>query len=362
MSLKFHVAFSQINRIGAKKFTLLKNYFSTLEQAWNASCFELIEAGIEHGLAEEIVLRRKNINPDEELEKLQKENISAVALDDEHYPKLLKQTYSPPFLLYYKGDLNNIHEQSLAVVGSRNITNYGKQITPQIVEQLLGQNILIVSGLALGVDSLAHLTCVRNKKPTVAVLGSGLDKQNIYPSINRSLAGEILANGGLLVSEFPVGMMPLRHNFPARNRVISGLCLGTLVIEAGESSGALITAHFALEQNREVFAIPGSINLPMSIGTNNLIKRGAKLVMSAEDIFEELNLKQLKQFQTAEQTIPDSPEEGAIIKHLKTEPLHINEIVKLSDLTMQEVNSTLMMLEMKGKVRNLGNNSYIAAG
>jgi len=194
------------------------------------------------------------------------------------------------------------------------------------------------------------------------VLGSGLDKQNIYPSINRSLAGEILANGGLLVSEFPVGMMPLRHNFPARNRVISGLCLGTLVIEAGESSGALITAHFALEQNREVFAIPGSINLPMSIGTNNLIKRGAKLVMSAEDIFEELNLKQLKQFQTAEQTIPDSPEEGAIIKHLKTEPLHINEIVKLSDLTMQEVNSTLMMLEMKGKVRNLGNNSYIAAG
>ncbi|NQT49798.1 DNA-protecting protein DprA [Candidatus Kuenenbacteria bacterium] len=360
--MKFHIAFSQITRIGAKRFGLIKNYFPDLETAWKASTFELQQAGLDKSAAEEVFLRRQQWNPDEELEKLRKENIKVVTIDDEKYPKLLKETYNPPFILYYKGDLDNIHEQAIAVVGTRKISNYGKQVTPQIVTQLIAQDIIIVSGLALGVDSLAHLTCVENKKPTIAVLGSGLDSQNIYPSINRALADNIVNNGGLVITEFPIGMMPLRHNFPARNRIISGLSLGTLVIEAGQSSGALITAKFALEQNREVFAIPGQINHPMSHGTNDLIKKGAKLVHSAEDIFEELNLKELKQFQTNKEIIPDSPEEGTILKHLQTEPLHINEIVKLSDLTTQEVNSTLMMLEMKGKVKNLGNNSYIASG
>lgn len=357
---KFHIAFSQIPKIGSQKFNLLKNYFPDIEAAWRASSRELMAAGLEQNLAEEVVSRRQNINPDEEVEKLQKENISAVTSDDADYPKLLKETYSPPFILYYKGNIKNLHEEAIAVVGTRRMTNYGKLVTPQIVSQLVNEGILIVSGLALGIDALAHLTCVRNQKPTVAVLGSGLDKQNIYPSINRSLANEILENNGLVISEFPVGMMPLKHNFPARNRIISGLARGTLVIEAGESSGALITAKFALDQNREVFAIPGQIGHPLSVGTNSLIKRGAKLVMSADDIFEELNLKQLKLFKNNQQLIPDTAEEGAILKHLQTEPLHINEIVRLSDLTTPEVNAALMMLEMKGLVRNLGNNNFIA--
>jgi len=357
---KYHIAFSQIPKIGSQKFSWLKNYFSDIEYAWRASSRELMAAGIEQNLAEEIVSRRQNINPDEEVEKLQRENINVITSEDADYPRLLKETYSPPFILYYKGDLKNLHESAIAVVGTRKITNYGKQVTPEIVSQLIREGILVISGLALGIDALAHLTCVKNQKPTVAVLGSGLDKQNIYPSINRALANEILENNGLIISEFPVGMMPLKHNFPARNRIISGLALGTLIIEAGESSGALITAKFALEQNREVFAIPGQIGHPLSIGTNNLIKRGAKLVMSAEDIFEELNLKQLKLFKNNQQIIPDTAEEGAILKHLQTEPLHINEIVKLSDLTTPEVNAALMMLEIKGLVKNLGNNNYIA--
>ncbi|MBT5338160.1 DNA-protecting protein DprA [Candidatus Falkowbacteria bacterium] len=358
--LKYWLAFSQITRIGAQKIKLLKQHFPNMEQAWKASEFELREAGLERSVIAELSSRRSNINPDLELEKLNKEDIKIVTIDDPAYPILLKQTYSAPFLLYYKGDLANLHSQTVAVVGTRKMSTYGQQVTQKIVQELVSQDVIVVSGLALGVDALAHTTCVNERKITIAVLGSGLDRQNIYPATNRTLAENILQTNGLIVSEYPIGMMPLRHNFPARNRIISGLSLGTLVIEAGETSGALITAKFALEQNREVFAIPGQINHPMSIGTNNLIKQGAKLVQSAEDIFEELQIKELKQQHEAKQVIPDSAEEGAILKHLLTEPLHINELVKLSDLTTQEVNSTLMMLEMKGKVKNLGNNSYIA--
>ncbi len=356
---KFWVAFSLIPRIGPQKIKLLRNHFPTLEQAWQASAFELRQAGLDDKIAEEITLRRKNFNPDQELEKLAKENISFITVDQPDYPKLLKQIHNPPFILYFKGHLDNLHEQTLAVVGSRKMTTYGQQATTTLVEQLANQDIIIVSGLALGIDALAHATAVARQKTTVAVLGSGLDQQNIYPSTNRALAKNILNNNGLLVSEYPIGTLPLRHNFPARNRIISGLSLGTLVIEAGESSGALITAYKSLEQNREVFAVPGQIHHPMSCGTNGLIKKGAKLVQSAEDIFEELNLKQLKQFKAAEKALPESPEHATVLKHLQHEPLHINELVKLTNMTTQEVGSTLMLLEMKGQIKNLGNNSYL---
>ncbi len=358
-NLKYWLAFSQINRLGAKKFQLLQNYFPNLEYAWQASVSELIEAGLEQGLAEEIELRRKKMDLDNELDKINRENIKVVTIEDENYPKLLKQTYSPPFLLYYKGNLDNLHDQALAVVGTRKVSTYGQTITPQIVSELANQGLIIVSGLALGVDAIAHTTCVNNNKVTVAVLGSGLDKENIYPTTNRALANSIIENNGLIISEFPIGMMPLRHNFPARNRIISGLSLGTLVVEAGETSGALITAKFALEQNREVFAVPGQIHHPLSVGTNNLIKRGAKLVQSASDIFEELNLQEIKQQKKVQAIIPDSPEEATILNVLKNEPLHTNDIIKKTAMSAQKVNSTLMLLEMKGQIKNLGNSNYL---
>lgn len=357
--LKYWIAFSQIYRIGGKRFQLLRNHFPSLETAWNGTRAEFIDAGLDEKTVEEIFAQKIHVDPDAELEKLEKENVRVVTVDDPDYPKLLKQTYFPPFLLYYRGDLKNLHEQALAVVGTRKISNYGKLITPEIVQELAAQGLIIVSGLALGVDSLAHLTAIENHQTTVAVLGSGLDWQNIYPSSNRTLAKQILENNGLIISEFPIGMMPLKHNFPARNRIISGLSLGTLVIEAGESSGALITAQFALEQNREVFAVPGAISYPMSVGTNALIKRGAKLVQSAQDVFDELNLKQLILFKAAEESIPASPEEATVLKHLQNEPLHINEIIKLSNLTAAEVSATLIMLEMKGRIRNVGSMTYV---
>ena len=356
--LQFYLAFSQIQRIGSKKIKLLLNYFDSIESAWKAPMNELRAAGMDEGTLSEFLLRRSQINPEHELEKLEKEELKAVTIEDDDYPALLKETFTPPSILYYRGDLNNLHEQAIAVVGSRKITTYGKTVVEKIIPQLVNQDIIIVSGLALGIDALAHATTINAGKQTVAVLGSGLDRQSIYPASNRYLVDKILEKNGLLISEYPIGMMPLRHNFPARNRIISGLSLGTLVVEAGERSGALITAKFALEQNREVFAVPGNINQPLSIGTNNLVKRGAKLVQSAEDILEELNIKQLQQFKKNQEIIPDTPEEGVILKHLANEPLHLNEIVKRSHLTTQEVNATLMMLEMKGTVRNLGNNTY----
>jgi len=337
----------------------LFNYFPDAKQIWQANLAELLRAGLTEKLATEFVFKKKNIDPDHELEKMHKENIQVVSFLDKKYPRLLKETHNPPYVLFYKGNIENITEETIAIVGSRKFTQYGKQVTERIVEELIAQNILIVSGMALGIDSIAHITTVKNKKRTVAVLGSGLDQQNIYPSSNRGLAEEIIANQGLLISEYPIGTLPLKHNFPMRNRIISGLSLGTVVIEAGESSGALITSKFALEQNREVFAIPGNINQPMSVGTNNLIKQGAKLVHNANDIFEELNIKQIQEFHKAQSINPDSKEEAELLKILANESQHINNIVKLSNFPITQVNSTLVLLEMKGLVKNLGGNMYI---
>ena len=355
---KFWVAFSQFPKIGPKRFQELLNFFPNIETAWTGSGSEFIKAGWSEKMTEEFISKRKQIEPDEEWDKLRKYDIKVLIRHSEQYPKLLAETYTPPFLLYYKGNLSAISETTLAVVGSRNITNYGKQITSQITQGLVQQGLTIVSGLALGVDALAHLTAVKHNKPTIAVLGSGIDEPSLYPAMNRTLARNIIEKGGIIFSEYPIGTMPLRHNFPARNRIISGLSLGTVIIEAGETSGALITAHYALEQNREVFAVPGPINSAYSIGTNNLIKRGAKPVTEVEDVLEELNIQAIKNFEANKEIIPDSPEEATVLKHLSGQPIHINELTKLTDLTITEINATLMLLEMKGQIRNLGNMTF----
>lgn len=357
--LKFYIAFSKISKFGPKKFYQLRKYFPTIEAGWRAPADELMQAGLDQQAAEEFAILRREINPDEELEKLHAAGAKAVTCDDENYPALLKQIAYPPFLLYYRGELANLHEQAIAVVGTRKMTSYGKAVTPQIVEALCAQGIIIVSGLAIGVDSLAHLSALRQKATTVAVLGSGIDDPSIYPATNRALAEQIIANNGIIISEYPIATPALKHHFPARNRLISGLALGTLVIEAGEESGALITAYFSLEQNREVFAVPGNIVNPMSAGCNALIKKGAKLVSSAEDIFDELNLQSIKTISNNRESIPDSAEEAALLKCLQNEAKHINELVQLSGLTMTEANTALTLLEMKGRVKNISNVIYL---
>jgi DNA processing protein len=357
---KYWVAISQFSKIGPARFKKIYSYFSTMQEAWQASILDLQKCGLEENIAEEFVLIRKEIEPDNEIEKLNQENIQVITIKDNNYPEILKEIFTPPALLYLKGEIKNLNSNfNLAVVGTRKISNYGRQITPELVKPLAQNGFTITSGLALGVDALAHQSALDVEGKTIAVLGSGLDQKSIYPSSNRYLAQKILDKQGTIISEFPINTLPLKHHFPARNRIISGLCLGTLIIEAGESSGATITAYNALEQNREVFAVPGSLFNQNSIGTHKLIQKGAKLVTSHHDILEELNLQEVKSFVSNQKILPETKEEKIIIDNLTHEPTHIDQIIKQTNLPTSQISSTLSMMEMKGMVKNLGGQNYI---
>ncbi|NIA18317.1 MAG: DNA-protecting protein DprA, partial [Actinobacteria bacterium] len=359
--LKYLIALTHFPKFGPVRIGRIKKRFSFWEDAFHAPTQELIRAGIEENIAEEFAAARNSINPEEIMEKLEKENIKIVAADDKLYPKPLKEIYGPPALIYYRGLLSEDEEFNLAVVGSRKYSSYGQMAVEQIVEDLAKNNLTIVSGLALGIDALAHNATLKARGRTIAVLGSGLDKQSIYPSSNRYLADKIVDSGGAIISEFPIGSPPLKHHFPQRNRVISGLSLGTLVIEASRKSGSLITARFALEQNREVFAVPGSIYSPNSDGANDLIKKGAKTTTCAADIMETLDLAQVSAYIDNKKIIPETPEEENLLNHLKKEPMHINDLIRLTKLDTNIINSTLTIMEMKGMIRNIGNMEYVLA-
>ena len=358
-SKKYYNGFNLIDGIGPLTFKKLLSYFPSLKEAWSADGSQFNQAGLNNSLIEQIKTKRQKIDLDLEMEKLNKESIEIIALEDENYPKLLKEIYNPPACLYCRGEFDSGNEFNLGVVGTRKISFYGRQITPLITADLVKAGLTIVSGLAKGIDTLAHQTALSTGGRTMAVLGSGIDKKSIYPSSNRYLAEKITQNGALL-SEFPFGASAQAQHFPQRNRIISGLSLGVLVIEAPLKSGALITAREALEQNREVFAIPGPINSQNSLGPNNLIKMGAKLVSEANDILEELNLTLLTE-PLPKKILPDNPEEALILEQLSSQPLHIDKIILQTKLTTNVINSTLTLMEIKGKVRNLGGNNYALA-
>lgn len=360
--LKYWLGLNKIRGVGAARFKKLYTYFPNMGAAWEASYDELAKAGVEEAVINNILSERKEINLDEEIEKMGRENISAMTVLDDKYPKLLKEIYNPPGVLYYKGNLDGEGDEfAIAMVGTRKYSGYGEQVAEKMAAELTNQNITTVSGLALGIDSLVHYTTVKNGGRTISVLGAGLDSQNIYPSSNRYLAEKIIESKGLIVSEYPLGTLPLKGNFPQRNRIIAGLSVATVVIEAPAESGALLTARYALEFNREVMAVPGNIYNCNAIGPNNLIKMGAKLVTDVGDILEALNLKTAKEFMENKKISPDSKEEKILLDLLTLEPKHINELIKDSGLDTATVNSTLVLMEMKGKVRNLGNMMYVIA-
>ncbi|PIT89674.1 DNA-protecting protein DprA [Candidatus Kuenenbacteria bacterium CG10_big_fil_rev_8_21_14_0_10_36_11] len=358
--LRYWIGFSMLPKIGPMRMKRIWHYFQSMQLAWSAEMIDLTQAGLEEQIAEEIILKRGDIDLNNILEIMARENIKAVTLADDFYPKLLQEIYAPPPILFYQGEFNSAKDEfSLAIVGTRKLSNYGRQVTPEITKALAESGLVIISGLALGIDSIAHETALESGGRTIAVLGSGLDREHIYPAANYNLCAKIIASGGAIISEYPPGTESLRQHFPQRNRIISGLSLGTLIIEAPEESGALLTARFALEQNREIFAIPGSIYSPNSLGPNNLIRMGAKLVTRAEDILEALDLNLVKEYVETKKIIPDSPEEAKILAHLSHEPIHFNELVKLTKLDTSVLNSTLTLMEMKGRVRNLGSLMYV---
>lgn len=346
--------FSKFNFNFAKK---ILNYFPSLAIAYSANFSEFKTAGLEEKVIEEFLVRRKEINLDKEWEKLEKEGIKLIAIEDDGYPSLLKEIYDPPSALYYKGNLKKDGER-LAVVGTRKCTSYGMQAAEKIVRELAENGLEIISGLALGIDTVAHQSTLEKNGYTIAVLGSGLNEKSIYPLQNRGLAEKIIEKNGAIISEYPYGTPPLKENFPKRNRIISGLSLGALIIEAPYESGALITGRYGLEQNREIFAVPGNIYSHNSEGTNNLIKLGAHLIVSGQDILEILNLKQIVA-PKVKKIMPRNKEEEILLKFLSKEPIHIDKLVELSNLDAAKASSALALMEIENRVKDLGGMNYV---
>lgn len=297
----------------------------------------------------------------EELERIKRHRIDIITLNDESYPESLKAIYDPPPLLYVKGKIKREDRNAIAIVGSRRATTYGRLTAQRLSSQLAAQGITIVSGMARGIDSEAHKGALAVGGRTIAVLGCGIDV--IYPPENRALE-ERIASSGAVITEFPFGTRPFAGNFPKRNRIISGLSLGVIIVEAAEKSGALITARLALEQGREVFAVPGSTTSPYSKGTHNLIKEGAKLVENIDDILEELEsliqVRRGKEKETKGFLKPVLSKEEEIIYGLITqEPKHIDLLIQESKLSAQKVTGILMNLQIKGLIKELSGKNFI---
>ena len=357
--VSYWVGFSLIPGIGASRCQRLLGSFGDLGMAWRASPAELGRAGLDAKAVEAVVTWRDAIDLDREMERLAKHNVVAVPMDSPGYPEHLRHIYGPPIVLYVRGRLETRDEWAIAVVGTRRATAYGREVTQRIVSALARSGVTIVSGLARGIDSHAHQAALEAGGRTVAVLGSGLDI--IYPADNAQLARRVVENGAL-VSEFPLGTKPDAQNFPVRNRIISGLSLGTLVVEAGEGSGALLTAGFALDQGRDVFAVPGSVFSRASTGTNRLIQQsGAKLTTSADDVLQELNLRMVPQQMEMRQLLPENETEATLLNLLKGDPAHIDELVRSTALPAAEIGATLTVMELKGMVRHLGGKMYVAS-
>ncbi len=356
--LLFYLGFSRVAGIGPARLDRLLAYCGTLHDAWNASVDELVAAGLDARASRALAQTRQTLDLQAEYERAVASGIRLVSRDDPAYPTLLAQTTNPPFLLYVRGTLTENDRWGLAVVGTRQASTYGKEVTRKLVSGLVAAGVTIVSGLALGIDAVAHSAALAAGGRTLAVLGSGVDQ--IYPLTNLSL-GQAIMQQGALVSEYPVGTMPAATNFPPRNRLISGLALGVLVVEAAPKSGALITAQFAGEQGREVFAIPGNIFSPRSEGTHRLIKDGACLVTSVDDILDALNLQTAVVQQEMTAIMPATPIEAALLALVEDEPQHIDELRRESGLGIADVSATMALLELKGLVRQVGGMQYVLA-
>jgi DNA processing protein len=329
----------------------LSGYFPDYKNAWVAPASELKMANIPENTLTDFLDFRSKTEPEAELAKLVKDEVKIITLNNLNYPSNLKEIFNPPFVLFVKGELTEEDSNAIGVVGSRKATDYGKRATSDISRGLAEAGVTIVSGLALGLDTEAHKAAVSGGARTIAVLANGLDA--IYPTSNTALAHKILENGAI-ISEQPIGMPPLKQNFPARNRIISGLSLGLLVTEAGKASGTLHTANFAIEQNRNLYALPGPIYNPLSYGPNSLLKQGAKAVTEAQDILEDFGIEAVKSAPSK----PENDDERLIFDILATEPKHIDAITRLSELEGAEISRILSMMEIKGKVKNLGGMVY----
>jgi len=361
------ITLNMIPQLGSIRIRKLLDHFGSPENIFNASEHQLQKVeDIGTSTAKGIVNARDNIDVNKELDLINKHNAKIITFGDIDYPENLNTIYDPPPILYIKGELKPEDSLSIAVVGSRRSSFYGLSVAERLASGLADFGITVISGMARGIDTASHRGALKTGGRTIAVLGSGL--ACIYPPENKNLFKEI-TDSGAVVSEFPMLTKPLGRNFPCRNRIISGLSLGVVVIEASRNSGALITADCALEQSREVFAIPGKIDSLTSFGANRLIKQGAKLVETVEDIIEELGLKikdciEQSKIQKTKGSHPAiktnlTAEEDAIYNNINDEPRHIDEIISKSSLPTNRVLASLVQMEIKHLVKQLPGKLFV---
>jgi len=375
----YYQSLARFDKIGPVRLRTLLKTFPSVEHIWKANAQELAHAGLGEQVAAEFTAWRRDQNIEKQWGELEKEGIKVITWSDTlphpasghplprgegrgegYYPTLLKEIHDLPHTLFVRGTLPQ-SDFMLAVVGTRMATVYGRQLVEQIVRPLARTGMVIVSGLAMGIDALAHAATLAEQGTTVAVLGGGCDRASIYPTSNRALAERIVESGGALVSEYAPKTLAMPFHFPNRNRIISGMSRGTFVIEAAEDSGSLITAKHALDQNREVFTVPGDITRDTSKGPNNLLKMGAHPVLCAEDILDALNLQDLKATAEARKILPDDPVEEKILAHLSDEAIHIDTLIQNTEFDAAKLSGALTLMEMKGKVRHIGGMNYVLA-
>jgi DNA processing protein len=357
-ALGYWIGFNKVRGIGPARLRALLDAFGSVEAAWTANAEALNGVGLDRRSIQNLVEQRSKLDLVAELARVQKAGIELLTWDDPRYPARLGAINDPPPVLYVRGELRLEDDFAVAVVGTRSLSNYGREAARTLASGLAEAGVTIVSGLARGIDAVAHRAALDAGGRTIAVLGSGIDV--IYPWENRKLAADLIERGALM-SEYALGTQPDASNFPPRNRIVSGLSRGVVVIEAGEKSGALITARFAADQGREVFAVPGSIFARNSAGVNRLIRDGATPVTSINDILEALNLKSVEAHVEAQMLFPADATEASLLDQLTDDPIHVDELSRTAGLPVAVVTSTMALMELKGLVRSAGGMSYVRA-
>lgn len=352
----YWIGFNIVAGIGPTRLAALLKLCGSIEAAWRAPIQQMQQAGLDRRSQANLLEARRTFNLLQAWQQTERAGVTVLTWDDVNYPSNLREIDAPPPVLYVRGTLDAQDDMAIAIVGTRRASAYGREIAHLSATEFARNKVTVVSGLALGVDAIAHKAALEADGRTIAVLGSGVDQ--LYPAQNRDLAHQIMKQGAI-ISEYPLGTRPEANNFPPRNRIISGLSRGIVVVEAGVQSGSLITATFAAEQGRDVFAVPGSILHPGSAGCNTLIREGAMPFLSVNDVLDQLNFAQFATQRTVRREVPVDPLEGELLATLSHEPCHIDDLVRRLSWSSAQVSSTLTMMELKGLVRHVGSMSYV---
>ncbi len=353
---EYLIALSTFNQFGPGRLKLLLGFFKSPNKIWNATKKDLLSIGLKENLVSKFIDHRSQFDLEKYFELLKKESVQAFTFKDEDYPANLKDLTDAPFVLYVKGNLKKADNRSVAIVGTRMPTSYGREIAKKFSIELANYGITVISGLALGIDAEAQRAALGAGGRTISVLASGLDI--ISPTTNKSLAMDIIKDAGAVISEYPIGHVPQTYDFPIRDRLISGMAKAVIVVEGRMKSGTFYTVQAAAEQGRPVFALPGQITSLASEGPNYLIQNGARLITNIREVLEELDLEFKVDTESVEKVFPSSPIEQKIVDTLNIEELHLDEVARITGIPIGELSARLTIMEMKGLVRNMGGGIY----